>query len=114
MGSLLLKARKPQFITEKSQRKITSPRGSQENHLNADEYTNKNHPVSVFSDAAQHLAGNTLFCKLNCSQAFHCLQMADQRSVEMLAFNYASRTFAYKRRAQGLSRSVSAFSSFIL
>ena len=39
--------------------------------------------------------------------------MADQRSVEMLAFNFASRTFAYKRLAQGLSRSVSAFSSFM-
>ena len=37
--------------------------------------------------------------------------MADRRSVEMLAFNFASRTFAYKRLAQGLSRSVSAFSS---
>ena len=31
----------------------------------------------------------------------------------MLAFNFASRTFAYKRPAQGLSRSVSAFSSFM-
>ena len=39
--------------------------------------------------------------------------MADQRSVEMLAFNFASRTFAYKRLAQGLSRSESAFSSFM-
>ena len=39
--------------------------------------------------------------------------MADQRSVEMLAFNFASRSFAYKRQAQGLSRSVSGFSSFM-
>ena len=39
--------------------------------------------------------------------------MADQRSVEMLAFNFASRNFAYDRLAQGLSRSVSAFSSFM-
>ena len=39
--------------------------------------------------------------------------MADQRSVEMLAFNSASRTFDYKRLAQGLNRSVSAFSSFM-
>ena len=31
----------------------------------------------------------------------------------MLAFNFASRTFAYKRLAQGVSRSVSALSSFI-
>ena len=44
----------------------------------------------------------------------HRLQiMADQRSVEMLALNFASRTFAYKRLAQGLSRSVSAFSIFM-
>ena len=83
------------------------------NSLIADDYTNNNHPVSTLSDAAQHLAGKSLFCKPDCSQAYHCLQMADQRSVEMLAFNFASRTFAYKRLAQGLSRSVSAFSSFM-
>ena len=83
------------------------------NTLIADDYTNKNHPVSTLSDAAQHLAGKSLFCKLDCSQAYHCLQMADQRSVERLAFNFASRTFAYRRLAQGLSRSVSAFSSFM-
>ena len=79
----------------------------------ADDYTNNNHPVSTLSDAAQHLAGKSLFCKLDCSQAYHCLQMADQCSVEMHAFNIASRTFAYKRLAQGLSRSLSAFSSFM-
>ena len=39
--------------------------------------------------------------------------MADQLSVEMLAFNFASRIFAYRRLAQGLSRSVSAFSIFM-
>ena len=39
--------------------------------------------------------------------------MAEQWSVEMLAINFASRTFAYKRVAQGLSRSVAAFSSFM-
>ena len=83
------------------------------NTLIADEYTNNSHPVSILSDAAQHLAGKSLFCKFDCSQAYHCLQMADQRSVEMLAFNFASRTFAYRRLAQGLSRSLSAFSSFM-
>ena len=83
------------------------------NSLIADDYTNNNHPVSTLSDAAQHLAGKSLFCKLDCSQAYHCLQMADQRSVEMLAFNFASGTFAYKRLAQGLSRSVCVFSSFM-
>ena len=79
------------------------------NSLIADDYTNNNHPVSTLSDAAQDLAGKWLFCKLDCSKAYHCLQTADQRSVEMLAFNFASRNFAYKRLAQGVSRSVCAF-----
>ena len=83
------------------------------NALIADNYINNNHPVSTLSDAAQHLAGKKLFCKLDCSQAYHCLQMADQRSVELLAFNFASRTFAYRRLAQGLSRALSAFSSLM-
>ena len=83
------------------------------NNLISDDYINNNHPVSTLTDAAQHMAGKKLFCKLDCSQAYHCLPMADQRSVEMLAFNFASPTFAYRRLAQGLSRALSAFSSFI-
>ena len=39
--------------------------------------------------------------------------MMDQWSVNMLAFNCANRTFADKRLAQGLRRSVFAFSSFL-
>ena len=83
------------------------------NNLISDDYINNNHPVSTLSDAAQHMAGKKLFCKLDCSQAYHCLPMADHRSIEMLAFNFASRTFAYRRLAQGLSRALSAFSSFM-
>ena len=79
------------------------------NNLISDDYINNNHPVSILTDAAQHMAGKRLFCKLDCSQAYHCLQMADQRSIEMLAFNFASRTFAYCRLAQGLSRALSVF-----
>ena len=79
----------------------------------SDDYINNNYPISTLSDAAQHVAGKKMFCKLECSQAYHCLQMADQRSVELLAFNFASRTFAYRRLAQGLSRAFSAFSSFL-
>ena len=83
------------------------------NSLITQDYVNNNHPVSTLSDAAQHMAGKKLFCKLDCSQAYHCLQMADYQSIQMLAFNFASRTFAYRRLAQGLSRSLSAFSSFM-
>ena len=83
------------------------------NNLNSDDYMNNNHPVSTLTDAAQHMAGKRLFCKPDCSQAYHSLQMADQRSIEMLAFNFASRTFAYRRLAQGHSRALSAFSIFM-
>ena len=82
-------------------------------NLITEDYANNNHPVSTLSDAAQHMEGKKLFCKLDCSQAYHCLQMADYQSIQMLAFNFASRTFAYRRLAQGLSRSLSAFSSFM-
>ena len=83
------------------------------NTLIAYDYTKNNHPASTLSDAAQHLAGKSLFCKVGCSQLYHCLHLGDQRSVEMLAFNSASKTFASKRLAQGLNRSVSAFASFM-
>ena len=39
--------------------------------------------------------------------------MADDTSVQLLAFNFSSRTYAYKCLAQGLSESVTGFSSFI-
>ena len=83
------------------------------NSLIAVDCTHNNHPVSTLSDAAQHLAGKSSFCNFDCSQANHFLQMADQRSLSMFALIFARRTFAYKRLAQGLSRSVSAFSSFM-
>ena len=83
------------------------------NTLIADDYIKNNHPVCTLTDAAQHIAGKNLFCKLDCSQANHCLQMADQQSIEILAINFAIRTFAYRRLTRGLSRSLSAFLSLI-
>ena len=80
--------------------------------LIADGYINNNHLVNTPTDAAQQMAGKNLFCKLDCSQAYHRLQMADQQSIELLAFIFASRNFAYRRLAQGLNRSLSAFLSF--
>ena len=59
------------------------------------------------------MTGKKLFCKLDCSQVYHCLQIANSRSIGMPAFNFASRTFAYRRLAQGLSRALSAFSRFM-
>ena len=71
------------------------------NTLISDDCINNNHSVSTLVDAAQQMAGKILFCKLDCSQAYHCLQMADQQSIEMLAFAFASCTY------------LSAFSSFL-
>ena len=65
------------------------------------------------ADATGHFAEKTLFTKLGCSQAYHCVQRADDTSVQLLAFNFLSRTYAYNCLAQGLSESVIGFSSFI-
>ena len=65
------------------------------------------------TDATNHLSGKNLFCTLNCSQAYHCVQMADDLSVQLLAFNFASRTFAYNCFSQGSNKSVTEFSSFV-
>ena len=83
------------------------------NVLISDDYIKNNHPGSTLSHAAQHLSGKKLFSKFDCSQAYHCLQMADQRSIEMLAFNFTTTTFAYMRLAQGLSRALSGFPSIM-
>ena len=83
------------------------------NTLISDNYINNNHPLSTFSDAAHHLTGKKIFRKLDCSRDCQCLQMADHRSIEKIAFNFASRTFAYKRSAQGSNGALSAFLSFI-
>ena len=83
------------------------------NHLLRHDYKNSNFPISNMSDAVNHFAGKKYFCKLDCSQAYHCVSMADDLSVQLLAFNFSSRTYAYKRLAQGLNKSVTGFSSFV-
>ena len=83
------------------------------NHSIKTVYINSNFPISNMTDASNHFAGKSLFTKLDCSQAYHCVQMADDLSVQLLAFNFGSRTYAYKCLAQGLSKSVTGFSSFI-
>ena len=70
------------------------------NHLLENDYSQHNHPVTTIADAAQHMAGKRHFCKLDCSQTYHSLQMADEQSVQLLAFDFGSRTFAYLRLAQ--------------
>ena len=82
------------------------------NHLTKHDYGEHHHPVTTISDAAQHMAGKKYFCKLDCSQAYYCIQMADEQSVQLLS-NFGSRNYAYKRFAESLNRSLSAFTSVI-
>ena len=83
------------------------------NHLLRQEYRDSNFPISNMSDATNHCAGKSLLNKFDCSQAYHCVQMADDQSIQLLAFNYSSRTYAYKCLAQRLAKSVRGFSAFI-
>ena len=83
------------------------------NHLLRSDHSNNNFTISNMTDAFHHFAGKTLFTKLDCSQAYHCVQMADPWSVQLISFNFASRTYAYTRLAQGLNKSVTGFSPFV-
>ena len=76
----------------------------------ADDYTNRNHPVSTSSEAAQHLAGREMTI-LQTWLLSSLILFADGGPT--VSGNFASRTFDYKKLAQGLSRPVSAFSSFM-
>ena len=77
------------------------------------DYNNNNYPIPTMADTTAHLAGKTIFAKMDCSQAYFSMQTADNLSVQPLAFNFRGRTFAFRRLAQGLSRSPTAFSSCV-
>ena len=55
------------------------------NHLIRDDYDRNNFPISTIQDAGAHLAGKTYFSSLDCAQAYFALQMADERSIQLLA-----------------------------
>ena len=77
------------------------------------DYHKNKFPISTMADTTAHFAGKSLFCKLDCSQTYHCIQMADPFSVQLLAFNFASSTMAYQRLARGLNRAVTGFNAFV-
>ena len=83
------------------------------NHLLRNDCSDNNFPISNMTDAVHYFAGKTIFTKLDCSHAYHCVQMADPLSVQLLPFNFFSRTYAYTILAQGLNKSVTGFSSFV-
>ena len=77
------------------------------NALISDDYINNDHHLSTNS-GAELLPGK--ICIIDCSED---LKVADQRSIELSAFNFANRAFAYRRLTQGLKLSLSVFSSFM-
>ena len=64
-------------------------------------------------EAQTHLANKKFFSKLDATQAYHAVKLADERSIQLLSFSFESRVFAYTRLAQGLNRASTAFSSFV-
>ena len=60
------------------------------NHLLCKDYSDNSFPISNTTDAVHHFAGKTIFTKLDCSQANHCVQLADPLSVQLLSFNFAN------------------------
>ena len=64
------------------------------NHLPRHEYLISNFPFSKLTDNTTHFAAKNLFYKIDCSQAYHCVQMAEDLSVQVLASNFTSQTFA--------------------
>ena len=41
------------------------------NHLIRHDYSSSKFPISIITDATNHFARKSLFCKLDCSQAYH-------------------------------------------
>ena len=65
------------------------------------------------TDAAQHMAGKKSFLQIGLFASLPLFANGRPKVYRKLAFEFASRTFAYRRLVQGLSRAFSAFSSFI-
>ena len=60
--------------------------------------------------AVHHFAGKTLVTKLDRSEAYHCVQIAEPFSGQLLSFNFTSRTCDYTRLAQSLNKPMTGFS----
>ena len=83
------------------------------NHLLRHEYLNSNLLISNMTDATNHSAGKSLFSEVDCSQTYHCVQLADDLLVQFLTFNVASRALAYICLGQRWNKSVTGFDSFV-
>ena len=83
------------------------------NQLHRHDYSNHNSPSPTMADASAHLVGKSIFAKMDCSQAYFLMQMVDNFSIQLPAFNFGGCTFALQRLAQGLIRSSTALSACV-
>ena len=65
------------------------------------------------ADASAHLAGEPIFAKMDCSQAYFSMQIEDELIIHLVAFNFGGRTFAFRQFGQGFSRSPKTFSACV-
>ena len=66
------------------------------NHLLRHDYNNSNYPIPTMADATAHPAGKTIFAKMECSQAYFFMQMADNLILQILAINFEGKIFGSK------------------
>ena len=66
-------------------------------------FIKRNHSVSTVTDDAQKLAWKTLFRKHDCFPAYHCLDVANQRSLEILALVVQKRVSVYIEQVRAQS-----------
>ena len=64
-----------------AQRKESGKHLRRINHLLRNDHLNSNFPVPNMSDASNHFAGKTLIKKFDSSQAYHYVQLADEKSI---------------------------------
>ena len=50
----------------------------------------QNLPVATTADPAENMARKKFFCDLVSSQAYQCLQMANEQSLQILSFIFGS------------------------
>ena len=67
------------------------------NHSLKNDSNNSDFPISNMIYASNHFVGKNLLIKLDFSQAYHCVQLADDLSVRLLAFNFRYDTNAWAK-----------------
>ena len=65
------------------------------NHLIRND--NNTFSIATLADAGSHLSGTILLCKMDGSHGYFQVAMVDKKSVQLLGFNFASRTNTFHK-----------------